>query len=70
MTATKPITFDQLVRRMPAIVQRAYDPLGHLTRWDLANLAQFELDLHDEGEQRLTARQLASLKSYIALCHE
>jgi hypothetical protein len=60
-------TFDQAFRALPACLQ-GFDPLRHKTVADLVAMAQFEVDLYNEGDDGCdihTWKQLAKVSAYI-----
>jgi hypothetical protein len=59
---------DGLVKKMPAVLAEAYDPLQHKTPADLAFLSQHTLDMADEGEWYLTPGQRKQVSAYQDLC--
>lgn len=66
----KPMTFEQARKALPGTVLLNLDPMTHTTVDDLAFIAQFELDLYEEGEptEIKTAAQANAVRRYIAKC--
>jgi hypothetical protein len=58
------MTFKQAVKLLPSCVP-SYDPLTHKTVEDLRFLAQFELDLHDEGDQELSHTDYNAIRRFL-----
>lgn len=67
-TKTFTPTFEQCLKRLPLILVESFDPLIHTKKKHLAGLAEFELDLHDEGQIKLTIKERITLKAFIMLC--
>jgi hypothetical protein len=62
----KPLTFAQLVDRMPAALG-GLDPLSHKTPDDLAWMARHEIDLYEEGEESDIGSAADLRRAYLAL---
>ena len=63
-TAQPFATFADAVAALPACIASDYDALRHTELHDLRWMAVHEIDLHDEGEVKLTKRQIADLYAY------
>lgn len=60
------MTFKQALRILPTCLQSGLDPLGqHQNIGDLRFMAQHELDLHFEGDIKLTPRQMRSIQMFL-----
>ena len=63
------MTFEQALKRVPVFI--ILDLVGqHFTVSDLRFAVQHEIDLHEEGDIELTAKELRQAKRFLATVKE